>query len=87
MCFPASSVLHLPSCKQCITSYSVTFIISLQVEKELGGIMGRLNNPKFVEKASADYIAEVRGQAADAQDRLSSIEQKLAQVQALKQQQ
>jgi valyl-tRNA synthetase len=58
----------------------------LQVEKELGGIMGRLNNPKFVEKASADYIAEVRGQAADAQDRLSSIEQKLTQVQALKQQ-
>lgn len=57
-----------------------------KVEKELGGIMGRLNNPKFVEKASADYIAEVRGQAADAQDRLSSIEQKLAQVQALKQQ-
>eukprot|EP00775_Hariotina_reticulata_P011961 gene11961-12104_t len=27
-----------------------------QVEKELGGILGRLNNPKFVEKASADYI-------------------------------
>lgn len=52
-----------------------------QVEKELAGIMGRLNNPKFVEKASADYIAEVRGQAADAQNRLSSIEQKIKQVQ------
>lgn len=55
----------------------------MQVEKELGGIMGRLNNPKFVEKASADYIAEVRSQAADAQDRLSSIEAKIKQVQEL----
>eukprot|EP00878_Enallax_costatus_P025669 GHUV01027488.1.p1 GENE.GHUV01027488.1~~GHUV01027488.1.p1 ORF type:complete len:191 (+),score=74.94 GHUV01027488.1:254-826(+) len=54
-----------------------------KVEKELGGIMGRLNNPKFVEKASAEYIAEVRSQAADAQDRLSSIEAKLKQVQEL----
>lgn len=45
--------------------------------------MGRLNNPKFVEKASADYIAEVRAQAADAQDRLSSIEAKIKQVQGL----
>ena len=45
--------------------------------------MGRLNNPKFVEKASAEYIAKVRSQAADAQDRLSSVEAKLKQVQEL----
>lgn len=55
-----------------------------KVEKELAGILGRLNNPKFVEKASPEYIAEVRGQAADAQDRLASVEAKLAQVGQLK---
>lgn len=46
--------------------------------------MSRLNNPKFVEKASAEYIAEVRSQAADAQDRLNSITAKLEQVQELR---
>jgi len=47
--------------------------------------MGRLNNPKFVEKAAPAYLAEVQGQAADAQDRLSGIEAKMQQVQQLKQ--
>lgn len=48
-------------------------------------MMGRLNNPKFVEKASAEYVAEVQAQAAEVQDRLSSITAKIAQVKQLKQ--
>jgi valyl-tRNA synthetase len=56
-----------------------------QVEKELSGIMGRLNNPKFVEKAAPAYLSEVQGQAADARDRLSGIEAKIQQVQQLQQ--
>jgi valyl-tRNA synthetase len=60
-------------------------LFALQVEKELAGIMGRLNNPKFVEKAAAAYLAEVQGQAADAQDRLNGIEAKIQQVQQLQQ--
>jgi valyl-tRNA synthetase len=55
-----------------------------KVEKELAGITGRLANPKFTEKASPEYIAEVRAQAADAEQRLSSVEAKLTQVSALK---
>jgi hypothetical protein len=47
--------------------------------------MGRLNNPKFVEKAAAAYLAEVQGQAADAQDRLNGIEAKIQQVKQLQQ--
>lgn len=47
--------------------------------------MGRLNNPKFVEKAAPAYLAEVQGQAADAQDRLSGIEAKIEQVKQLQQ--
>lgn len=56
-----------------------------KVEKELSGIMGRLNNPKFVEKAAPAYLSEVQGQAADARDRLSGIEAKIQQVQQLQQ--
>lgn len=73
---------HLPAATTPITSL-LPHQCNAQVEKELGGILGRLNNPKFVEKASAEYIEEVRGQAADAQERLASIEAKLAQVAAL----
>jgi hypothetical protein len=61
------------------------FLVPFQVEKELSGIMGRLNNPKFVEKAAAPYLAEVQGQAADAQDRLNGIEAKIQQVKQLQQ--
>jgi valyl-tRNA synthetase len=53
------------------------------VEKELAGVMGRLNNPKFVSKASPEYVAEVQAQAAEVQDRLGSIDAKYQQVQAL----
>lgn len=47
--------------------------------------MGRLNNPKFVEKAAPAVLAEVQAQAADAQDRLSGIQAKIQQVQQLQQ--
>lgn len=54
-----------------------------QAEKELAGINSRLHNPKFMSKASPEYVAEVQGQAAEAADRLASITAKLAQVEAL----
>jgi valyl-tRNA synthetase len=57
----------------------------MQVEKELAGIQGRLNNPKFVANAKPEYIKEVQEQAADAADRLAVIGDKLQQVQKLKQ--
>lgn len=56
------------------------------MEKELSGVMGRLNNPKFMAKVSPEYVAEVSAQAAEVQDRLSSIATKITQVQALQQQ-
>ncbi len=46
---------------------------------------GRLNNPKFLEKASEAYVAEVRQQVAELKEKLALIEQKVAQVQALQQ--
>ena len=31
-----------------------------KLEKEIGGLRGRLNNPKFVESAPEDVVAEAR---------------------------
>lgn len=57
--------------------------LCLQVEKELSGIQGRLNNPKFVANAKPEYIQEVQKQAADAADRLAVLEEKLQQLKSL----
>ncbi|WMS45102.1 valine--tRNA ligase [Acuticoccus sp. MNP-M23] len=44
-----------------------------RLEKELGKIDGRLSNPRFMEKADADTIAEQRGKRDDTAARLEKI--------------
>ncbi|KXZ53642.1 hypothetical protein GPECTOR_6g559 [Gonium pectorale] len=57
----------------------------VKLDKELGGIMGRLNNPAFMSKASPEYVEEARAQEREAREKLALIEQKIAQVTALQQ--
>ncbi|KAG2496325.1 hypothetical protein HYH03_005557 [Edaphochlamys debaryana] len=54
-----------------------------KLDKELGGIMGKLNNPAFMAKASPEYVDEARGQEREAREKLALIEAKIAQVSAL----
>ena len=56
----------------------------VKVEKDLAGIASRLNNPAFMAKASADYVAEAQGQAAEAREKLALLEGKIAQVGSMK---
>jgi len=56
----------------------------VKVEKEAAKLSGQLANPKFVEKASQEYLAEVRAQAAEAAEKLAMVDAKIAQVSALK---
>jgi len=56
-----------------------------KLQKDLDGISARLNNPKFMEKASAEYVAEAQAQRAEAAEKLALVDAKIAQVTALKQ--
>ena len=47
-------------------------------EKELAMFCNQLNNPKFVEKAPAALVEEVRGKLAAAEDKNANIKQSIA---------
>jgi valyl-tRNA synthetase len=50
--------------------------------KDLSGLQGRLSNPKFVSSAPADVVASVRQQAAELEEKVALIDQKILQAQA-----
>lgn len=54
-----------------------------KLEKELAGLMGRLNNPKFVGSAPEKVVNEVRAQAQDLQEKMALVSEKLAQTGSL----
>ena len=48
-----------------------------KAEKELGMFENQLNNPKFVERAPAALVEEIRAKHAKSQDKLANIEQSI----------
>ncbi|GLC34463.1 hypothetical protein PLESTB_000726300 [Pleodorina starrii] len=55
-----------------------------KLDKDLAGVLGRLNNPAFMAKASPEYVEEARAQEREAREKLALVEDKIAQVSALK---
>lgn len=55
-----------------------------KLQKDLDGINSRLSNPKFMEKASPEYVAEAKAQQAEAAEKLALVDAKVAQVSAMK---
>ena len=51
-----------------------------KINKQLQGVMGRLNNPSFADKAPANVVAQVQKQADDQQLALKQLEQQLAKI-------
>jgi valyl-tRNA synthetase len=49
-----------------------------KLAKELGGLRGRLNNPKFVESAPEDVIDETRANLADREEEEAQFKAALA---------
>ena len=48
-----------------------------KAEKELAMFENQLNNPKFVERAPAALVEEIRNKHAKSQDKLANIEQSI----------
>ncbi|GIL54909.1 hypothetical protein Vafri_10611 [Volvox africanus] len=55
-----------------------------KLDKELAGVLGRLNNPAFMSRASPEYVEEARAQEREAREKLLLVDQKITQVSALK---
>ena len=51
--------------------------------KDLSGLQGRLSNPKFVSSAPEDVVESARSQAAELEEKVAMIEQKISQAQAM----
>ncbi len=51
------------------------------VQKQLDGVMGRLNNKAFTDKAPETVVAGARAQAAQLQEKLALLEQSMQQMQ------
>lgn len=54
-----------------------------KLEKDLAGLAGRLNNPKFIESAPEKVVKEAQTQAAELEEQLSLVADKIAQAEAL----
>ena len=57
--------------------------VLMKLEKELGGLKGRLNNPKFVDSAPDEVVAETRGRlesGAEEADKLRAALDRLAEI-------
>jgi valyl-tRNA synthetase len=51
-----------------------------KVEKEAGGLRGRLGNPKFAENASAEVVAEAKANLALRDEEIAQLNAALAQL-------
>lgn len=54
-----------------------------KLEKDLAGVMGRINNSKFMDKAPPKVVAETMQQKEDAEQKVSAIVQKMEQMSEL----
>ncbi|GAX77411.1 hypothetical protein CEUSTIGMA_g4857.t1 [Chlamydomonas eustigma] len=54
-----------------------------KIEKDLAGVVARLNNPKFLEKASQEYVDEAKQQQAEAAEKLAMVDAKIQQTKEL----
>ena len=54
-----------------------------KLEKDLAGVLGRINNKKFMDKAPPKIIAETMQQKVDAEQKVSAILQKIVQMSEL----
>ena len=51
-----------------------------KLEKDLAGVMGRMNNSKFMDKAPPKVIAETMQQKEDAEQKVAAILHKIEQM-------
>ncbi|RVU86180.1 valine--tRNA ligase [Leucothrix sargassi] len=54
-----------------------------KINKGLQGVMGRLNNPAFTDKAPANVVAQVQKQADEQQAALEQLQQQLVKIEAM----
>ncbi|CAG9467326.1 unnamed protein product [Pedinophyceae sp. YPF-701] len=54
-----------------------------KIEKELGSLKGRLGNKGFVEKAPESVVNEVKAQAAELEEQLAAVQEKMDKVAAM----
>ena len=54
-----------------------------KINKQLMGVMGRLNNPAFTDKAPANVVAQVQKQADEQQAALDQLQQQLAKIETM----
>ena len=54
-----------------------------KINKQLQGVMGRLNNPAFTDKAPANVIAQAQKQADEQQSALDQLQQQLAKIESM----
>ena len=51
-----------------------------KLQKELGGLRGRLNNPKFVDSAPEEVVEETRGNLAAREEEEARLNEALARL-------
>ena len=51
-----------------------------KIEKDLGGLDTKLNNPKFMEKASPENVAETRQQQVEAREKLAMVMEQISKL-------
>lgn len=51
-----------------------------KLEKDLQGLQGRLKNPKFVQNAKPEVVREAQQAAAEGEQKLAQIQQKMQQM-------
>jgi len=54
-----------------------------KLEKEIGGLAGRLSSPKFVEKAPEEVVRKSEAELAELRERLAAVAARLEQMKAL----
>ena len=54
-----------------------------KLDKEASGLAGRLNSPKFVEKAPAEVVEKSKKELSDLEDQLASVKARMGQMEAL----
>ena len=54
-----------------------------KLEKDIGGLEGRLNNPRFVANAADEVVEEARGQLAEKADEAARLREVLAKLSAM----
>lgn len=54
-----------------------------KLEKESSGLAGRLNSPKFVEKAPADVVEKSKKELSDLEEQCASVKARMGQMEAL----